>query len=132
MEGRERRWEGQAAFEFLASGLVLLAMRPALANEWEVRDPDPALKLVEAMVSAGVGDGIVRILLEQAVLPKLARGVTEWDPRTDTVAIRWWIHPWLPFLGSRLAGLFPDVRRIFEAALTKGPFDANPYAILSP
>ncbi|CAN0343849.1 unnamed protein product [Ectocarpus sp. 13 AM-2016] len=40
----------------------------------------------------------------QAILPKLTRGVTEWNPRTDTVAIHTWIHPWLPLLGSRLAG----------------------------
>ena len=40
----------------------------------------------------------------QAILPKLNRGVAEWNPRTDKVAIHTWIHPWLPLLGSRLAG----------------------------
>lgn len=88
----------------MANDLVLPAVRSALVNEWEVRDPTPALELAEAMVLAGVGDGIVQTLLEQAILPKLTRGVTEWNPRTDTVAIHTWIHPWLPLLGSRLAG----------------------------
>lgn len=94
----------QAAFEYLANDLVLPAVRSSLVNEWEVRAPAPALELAEAMVLAGVGDGIVQTLLEQAILPKLTRGVTEWNPRTDTVAIHTWIHPWLPLLGSRLAG----------------------------
>lgn len=94
----------QAAFEFLANDLVLPAVRSALVNEWEVRDPTPALQLAEAMVLAGVGDEIVQTLLEQVILPKLTRGVTEWNPRTDKIAIHMWIHPWLPLLGSRLAG----------------------------
>ncbi|CAM9450611.1 unnamed protein product, partial [Ectocarpus fasciculatus] len=133
-EGRARRWEGQAAFEFLANDLVLPAVRSALVNEWEVRDPTAALQLSEAMVLAGVGDQIVQSLLEQAILPKLTRGVTEWNPRTDTVAIHTWIHPWLPLLGSRLAGLFPEIRRKLEAVLVhwNDVFDSTVYVILSP
>ena len=53
----------QAAFEFLANDLVLPAVRSALVNKWEVRDPTPALTLTEALVSAGVGDEIVQSLL---------------------------------------------------------------------
>ena len=55
----------QAAFEFLANDLVLPAVRSALVNEWEVKDPTPALTLAEALVSAGVGDEIVQSLLMQ-------------------------------------------------------------------
>ncbi|CAN0510307.1 unnamed protein product, partial [Scytosiphon promiscuus] len=51
------------------------------------------------------------LLVGQAILPKLTRGVTEWDPRTDTVLIHTWIHPWLPLLGSRVAGKFQGVDR---------------------
>ncbi|CAM9593985.1 unnamed protein product, partial [Laminaria digitata] len=132
-EGRARRWEGQAAFEFLANDLVLPAVRSALVNEWEVRDPTPALTLTEALVSAGVGDEIVQSLLMQAILPKLTRGVTEWDPRTDTVLIHTWIHPWLPLLGSRVAGVFPEIRRKLAAALVHwDPSDATAYVMLSP
>ena len=32
---------------------------------WEVREPDAGLTLVEAMVSADVGDDVVRALIEQ-------------------------------------------------------------------
>lgn len=49
----------------MANELVLPAVRSALVNEWEVREPDAALTLVEAMVSADVGDGVVRALIEQ-------------------------------------------------------------------
>lgn len=59
------RENNQAAFEFLANDLVLPAVRSALVNTWEVRDPGPALDLTEAMVVAGVGDQIVQALLEQ-------------------------------------------------------------------
>lgn len=55
----------QAAFEFLANDLVLPAVRSALINEWEVRDPTPALTLAEALVTASVGDEIVQSLLMQ-------------------------------------------------------------------
>eukprot|EP00904_Undaria_pinnatifida_P011496 jgi/Undpi1/7477/HiC_scaffold_22.g09950.m1 len=132
-EGRARRWEGQAAFEFLANELVLPAVRSALINEWEVRDPTPALTLAEALVTAGVGDEIVQSLLMQAILPKLTRGVTEWEPRTDTVLIHTWIHPWLPLLGSHVAGVFPEIRRKLAAALVHwDPSDATAYVMLKP
>lgn len=51
------------------------------------------------------------ILIGQAILPKLTRGVTEWEPRTDTVLIHTWIHPWLPLLGSHVAGEFQYLDR---------------------
>eukprot|EP00752_Nemacystus_decipiens_P009688 g8655.t2 len=132
VNGKATRWEGEVAFELLAEDLVLPAMRSALVNDWDVRDPDPPLALVESLVLAGVGDGTVQALLEQAVLPKLTRGVADWNPRTDTVAVHTWVHPWLPRLGSRLAILFPEIRRKFEAFLTREPLDATALGILSP
>lgn len=105
---------------------MLPAVRSAFVNDWDVRDPDPALALVEATVLAGVGGGIVQSLLEQTVLPKLTRGLAGYTPHTDAVAVHMWIHPWLPLQGSRLATLFPAICRKFEAFLMRvEPFDAT-------
>eukprot|EP00903_Cladosiphon_okamuranus_P012946 g12087.t2 len=134
-QGRAKLGLGPRVIEFVVEDVVLPTLRSALVNDWDVRDPDPALKLVEAMVVAGVGGGAVHTLREQVVLPKLARGVTDWNPRADAVAVHTWIQPlqlWLPLLRSRLAGLFHEIRRKLEAFLMKAPVGTTTYGILSP
>ncbi len=42
-------------------------------------------------------------ILDQLVLPRLQREVSEWDPTSDPVPIHAWIHPWLPLMGERVA-----------------------------
>lgn len=55
----------KAAYDYLANELVLPAVRSAFINDWEVREPGPALTLVEGLAIAEVGDDIVQALLDQ-------------------------------------------------------------------
>ncbi len=41
-------------------------------------------------------------ILNQLVLPRLQREVSEWDPTSDPVPIHSWIHPWLPLMGEHV------------------------------
>ena len=49
--------------------------------------------------------------MNQLILPKITRAVSDWDPRNDPEMIHTWIHPWLPVLEAwRLGDLFTTIR----------------------
>ncbi len=76
---------------------------------------------------------VVINILEQLVLPKLTRAVENWNPRTDTVAIHVWLHPWLPFLGSRMQTFYPSIKHRLAVVLQQwNPQDTSAYAIIAP
>ena len=56
-----------------------------------------------------------------------------WQPASETVALHVWVHPWLPYLGPRLADSYPGVRFKLAAALQAWhPSDGSALALLSP
>ncbi len=56
-----------------------------------------------------------------------------WEPRSETVPLHAWLHPWLPLLGAQLEDLYPGVRFRLAAALQQWhPSDASALALLSP
>jgi tuftelin-interacting protein 11 len=66
-------------------------------------------------------------------MPKLTREVENWDPRTDTVPIHAWLHPWLPLLGARMEPLFPPIRNKLAACLRDWhAADPSAHAMLVP
>ena len=64
---------------------------------------------------------------------QLARAVESWEPRSETVALHAWLHPWLPYLGSRMEDLYPSIRFKLSTALQQWhPSDQSALALLSP
>ncbi len=56
-----------------------------------------------------------------------------WEPRSETVPLHAWLHPWLPLLGAQLEDLYPGIRFRLAAALQQWhPSDASALALLSP
>lgn len=68
-----------------------------------------------------------------AFVVQLSRAVEQWEPRTETVALHAWLHPWLPYLGSRMEELYPAIRFKLSTALQQWhPSDQSALALLSP
>ena len=44
------------------------------------------------------------------MLPKLKSAVDHWEPRSETIPIHAWVHPWLPLLKEKLEPLFAPIR----------------------
>lgn len=64
---------------------------------------------------------------------QLCRAVEQWEPRTETVALHAWLHPWLPYLGTRMEELYPGIRFKLSTALQQWhPSDQSALALLSP
>ena len=72
-------------------------------------------------------------MLRLAVHVQLARAVEAWEPRSERVALHAWLHPWLPYLGSRMEDLYPSIRFKLSTALQQWhPNDGSALALLSP
>ncbi|KAG8035312.1 hypothetical protein G9C98_006758 [Cotesia typhae] len=101
-------------------------------EQWACRQPDPLIELFEnwmPFIPKFIMDG-----LAMTVLQKLTAEVTEWDPRTDTVPIHMWIHPWLPLLGDNMnTEIYPTIRRKLGSALGSWhPSDRTARLMLEP
>lgn len=124
---------GSEAFSLLVEDLVLPRMRRALQREWQVRDSERAVLLIEAWRPL-MPRPLLRRLLHGVILPRLERAVEqEWQPHRELLHL--WIHPWLPLLGEQMRerGLFDTVLRKFAVALrTWTPDDPSAHAALLP
>lgn len=54
--------------------------------------------------------------MDQLVMPKLLKSVTEWS-QVDGVPLHNLVLPWLPHLGLRVGGLLDDARRKLRSML---------------
>lgn len=107
-------------------------IRLATTNVWQPRDPEPILRFLEAWDKVLPG-GIKQSLLEGLVMPKLTAAVDAWDPRLEEVPIHAWLHPWLPWLGTRMEPLYVPIRYKLNVALVNWhPGDSSALALLSP
>ncbi|KAK3812111.1 MAG: GC-rich sequence DNA-binding factor-like protein-domain-containing protein [Benniella sp.] len=104
--------EPMTAYESLLNHQWLPKVRSALNNEWNPRDCDPVIRLLEAWSSPLLPAFIHDNIITQLIIPKLKREVEQWTAR-DPVMLHTWIHPWLPVLEeSRLEQeLYGDIRR---------------------
>jgi tuftelin-interacting protein 11 len=99
---------------------------------WDVKNPGPLMRVLDAWHDV-LPDLVLDNILENLVLPKLAMQVEDWNPRVDTVPIDKWLHPWLPFFGTRLEPFYAPIRNKLATVLKEWhPSDKSAQIILSP
>lgn len=103
-------------FESLLWNVWFPKVRTSINNEWDPCDSSPAIKLYETWASflpAFVRDN----MLDQLILPKLAKAVSEWNHKRNTVPLQSIVFPWLPHLGLRVDSILDDARRKVKSRL---------------
>lgn len=103
-------------FESLLWNVWLPKVRTSINNEWDPCDCSPAIKLYETWASF-LPPFVRDNMLDQLILPKLAKAVSEWNPKRSTVPLQSLVFPWLPHLGLRVESVLDDARRKVKSML---------------
>ena len=103
-------------FESLLWNVWLPKVRTCINNEWDPCDCSPAIKLYETW-SSFLPPFVRDNMLDQLILPKLAKAVSEWNPKRSTVSLQSLVFPWLPHLGLRVESVLDDARRKVKSML---------------
>ncbi|CAH8456511.1 unnamed protein product [Schistosoma rodhaini] len=128
-------FQNSCAFDVILETSWLSAIRRTIVNEWNPRDCEPLLEVLEAWQPLLPDDMLQRKILDQLILPKLQDAVSSWNPLTDTVPVHTWLHPWLPWFGGveRLSCLHDMVLQKLGSCLTNWhPSDASARSVLMP
>ncbi|KAK3299457.1 GC-rich sequence DNA-binding factor-like protein-domain-containing protein [Chaetomium fimeti] len=99
----------------------------AAVREWNVRDPDPLIAVLDAWDP--ILPSFVRAQLLQDITRKLEEALQKWQPKKHTHNLpHRWIFPWLPHLPAThldpksATGLVADVRRKFRQLIDAWDF----------
>lgn len=103
-------------FESLLWNIWLPRVRTAINNEWSPEEPQPAVTLYEAW-SSFLPPFIHDNLLDQLILPKVQKAVTNWNTKNSNISLQAIVFPWLPYVGPRLEDLVGDARRKIKSLL---------------
>ena len=81
-----------------------------ISNDWSPQAPGPLVQLFEAW-SDILPQFIIDNILDQLILPKVQKAVSDWSTRRDKVPLQTLVFPWLPHIGLRVEEVLGDARR---------------------
>ena len=82
-----------------------------LSNDWDATDAAPAVALFEAWLNL-IPPFIQDNILDQLILPKVQRAMSDWKPRRSASgSLHSIVFAWLPFVGLRMEELLGDAKR---------------------
>ncbi|GJZ77623.1 septin and tuftelin-interacting protein 1 homolog 1 [Tanacetum coccineum] len=111
---------------------VFRAAERSSANSWQATNPEPLLHFLDIWERL-MPHAALQKILDQIVMPKLLAAVKSWDPRTDTIPMHIWVHPWLPLVDQKHTTLYHTVQTKLESVLNEWhPSDESAYDVLSP
>jgi tuftelin-interacting protein 11 len=103
-------------FESLLWNVWLPKVRTTINNEWSPENPQPAVKLYE-LWSTFLPPFIRDNFLDQLVLPKVQKAVSDWNSKRSSVSLQNIVFPWLPHVGLRLEDVIGDAKRKVKSLL---------------
>ena len=81
------------------------------SNEWDATDAAPAVALFEAWLDL-IPPFIQDNILDQLILPKVQRAMSDWKPRRSASgSLHSIVFAWLPVVGLRMEELLDDAKR---------------------
>lgn len=118
------------------SSLIWFGIIPNIRNainDWNPRNHQPMADLLDTwakLFPAHILDNV----LEKQILPRIVKGVQQWDPTTDTLPVHFWIIPWHNLLGSKMVeSVYPVIMdKLSKALVSWSPSDRSARAIISP
>ncbi|KAF8563477.1 hypothetical protein P879_06343 [Paragonimus westermani] len=128
-------FQNNSAFDVILETSWLSTIRRTIVNDWDPRDCEPLLQVLEIWGSVLPDDLLEHRILDELVLPKLQEAVSIWNPLTDTIPIHTWLHPWLPWFGGaeRLANIHDTVLQKLSTCLADWhPSDGSAHSVLTP
>ncbi|KAF8587943.1 TFP11-domain-containing protein [Ramaria rubella] len=103
-------------YESLIWNAWLPKVRSCINNDWSPLDANPVVQLYEAW-STILPPFIRDNVLDQLVLPKVQKGIAEWQPHTGEPSLQAIVFPWLPHVGLRIEELLGEAKRKVKSLL---------------
>ncbi|KAJ1306897.1 hypothetical protein OPQ81_007881 [Rhizoctonia solani] len=97
-------------YESLLWSVWLPRVRSSINNVWSATEPDSALTLFDNwrdLLPPFIHDNV----LDQLIIPKIQKAVSEWNPKTAAQSLQAIVFPWLPHVGLRMEDLVGDAKR---------------------
>ncbi|KAG1708189.1 hypothetical protein DVH05_024871 [Phytophthora capsici] len=125
--------EGDDLYNFILEETLWPAMVQCVNVDWQAKSAPGDCVDLFLKFRARLSSEFEEAFLLQLVLSRLEKECNRWDPRSDTIPIHEWLLPWLPYIGSAMKSLYPNIRLAIGKALNQWhPSDLSILAVLSP
>ncbi|CAH0520103.1 unnamed protein product [Peronospora belbahrii] len=125
--------KGEELYNLILEETLWPAIVQCVNVEWQVKLAPSACVDVFLKIRPYLSSEFEDAFLHQLVLSRLKKECHRWDPRSDKVPIQDWLLPWLPYVGSAMNSLYPEIRLALGSALNQWhPSDLSVLSVLSP